>query len=415
MSAPGRKTGAPSPAALAAFFGLNAGVMAMMVTVVLVGLGEKMAERFLPLYIVALGGSALAVSSLNALDNFLSAVYSLIGGFVSDRLGYKKALVAFTALALFGYLIVILIPDWRAVLVGSVFFIAWTAISLPAIMSLVTSAVAANKRTMGTTVHSFVRRIPMALGPLIGGFVIAALGERNGLIVAFTVAFVLGLISIFVILRFMPEPVRKPGLKAAGFLDGLRGLRGRLGVLLLSDTLVRFAEHIPYPFVVIWVVTNKGLGEASFGILTAIEMATAMLVYIPVAYLADRGSKKPFVAATFAFFSIFPLILLFSGSFATMVLAFIVRGLKEFGEPTRKTLINELAPEATRAVTFGTYYLIRDIAVSIAALLAGLLWSASPALMFVTASCFGLAGFLVFLIFGSDAGRVGGVDAQSSS
>ncbi len=129
-----------------------------------------------------------------------------------------------------------------------------------------------------------------------------------------------------------------------------------------------------------------------------------MLVYLPVAYLADRGSKKPFVAATFGFFSIFPALVLFSGSFPTMILAFVVRGLKEFGEPTRKTLISELSPEATRAVTFGTYYLIRDVAVRAAASFGGLLWSASPALALLTVSGFGLAGFLVFAFFGKDSG-----------
>jgi hypothetical protein len=52
-----------------------------------------------------------------------------------------------------------------------------------------------------------------------------------------------------------------------------------------------------------------------FGLLTTIEMVTAMLVYIPVAYLADRSTKKPFVLMTFIFFSFFPLVLLYSRSF----------------------------------------------------------------------------------------------------
>ena len=43
-----------------------------------------------------------------------------------------------------------------------------------------------------------------------------------------------------------------------------------------------------------------------FGVLAAIEMATAVVVYIPVAYLADRSTKKPFVAITFIFFTLFP-------------------------------------------------------------------------------------------------------------
>jgi hypothetical protein len=62
------------------FLGLNASMIAMIVLVVFLGLGEKMAERFLPLYLVALGGSTIAVGSLNAMDNLLSALYSFPGG-----------------------------------------------------------------------------------------------------------------------------------------------------------------------------------------------------------------------------------------------------------------------------------------------------------------------------------------------
>ena len=48
--------------------------------VVLVGMGERMAERFLPIYIMALGGGTLAIGLLQAMDNFLSALYSFPGG-----------------------------------------------------------------------------------------------------------------------------------------------------------------------------------------------------------------------------------------------------------------------------------------------------------------------------------------------
>jgi MFS family permease len=138
--------------------------------------------------------------------------------------------------------------------------------------------------------------------------------------------------------------------------------------LLVSDILIRFAEQIPYAFVVVWCVKNNGISPFQFGILTTVEMIAAVLVYIPVAYLADRGTKKPFVVVTFFNFTIFPLILLFSTSFPMMVAAFMIRGLKEFGEPTRKALILDLAPEDQKAGMFGLYYLVRDVIVSGAAL-----------------------------------------------
>jgi MFS family permease len=167
--------------------------------------------------------------------------------------------------------------------------------------------------------------------------------------------------------------------------------------LLVSDILVRFCEQIPYAFVVVWVVENNHINELQFGILTTIEMVTAMLIYIPVAYLADRSTRKPYVAITFVNFTIFPLVLLFSHSFPAMVIAFIIRGLKEFGEPTRKALIMDLAPENAKAYTFGVYYLIRDVIVAFAAFGGAFLWQKSPQLNFLTASAFGLLGTLYFI------------------
>jgi MFS family permease len=161
-------------------------------------------------------------------------------------------------------------------------------------------------------------------------------------------------------------------------------------------------------------------------------MATAMLVYLPVAYLADKTTKKPFVVTTFMFFTIFPLILLVATSFWVMVLAFVIRGLKEFGEPTRKALIMDLAPDGKKAATFGLYYLIRDTIVSLAAFGGALLWDsstiqlladtfgvghslvpifqsiASPTLNLVAAFGFGVAGTIYFSLFGRDLGRSSG-------
>ena len=51
---------------------------------------------------------------------------------------------------------------------------------------------------------------------------------------------------------------------------------------------------------------------------------------------------------------------------------------------------------------FGTYYLVRDVIVSIAALSSAFLWNVSPATNFVTAALFGAAGTAVFILFGKD-------------
>jgi MFS family permease len=382
--------------------------------VILVGMGERMAERFLPIYLLALGGGALSIGLLNGMDNLLSALYSFPGGYLSDRFGTKRALLIFNIVAMGGFLVVIIFPAWQAVLLGAVLFISWSAISLPATMSLIAKVLPMNKRTMGVSMHSLVRRIPMALGPVLGGVCIGIWGERDGVRAAFVAALLLSFLAIVLQQKLIEDEAAKETGDNCQYvpekipLKLYRLMDPNLSRLLVSDILVRYCEQIPYGFVVVWCMKtiSSPVSALQFGILTSIEMATAALVYVPVAYLADKTQKKPFVVMTFVFFTLFPLTLLFCHSFNWLVLAFILRGFKEFGEPTRKALIMDLAPENCKAGMFGLYYLMRDVFVSIAAFGGAFLWLISPTTNFLVAFLFGVAGTLGFAFWGSDFAEV---------
>lgn len=394
-------------------------MVGLLAMVILVGMGEKMAERFLPIYLVALGGGILSVGLLNGLDNLLSALYSFPGGYLSDRLGAKKTLLVFNLVATAGFALVVAVPSWPAVIGGAFLFISWTAISLPATMSLVARVLPKSKRTMGISMHSLVRRIPMALGPLIGGALIGAWGERTGVRLAFAGALAMALVALVMQQRLIeddrPTRATHSGEAGAGAVAAAadarpsplalaRRMNPALRRLLVADILVRFCEQIPYAFVVIWSMKTIAhpVTAFQFGVLTAIEMATAVLCYIPVAYLADKSGKKPFVVMTFVFFSLFPVVLWFARSFWALALAFIVRGLKEFGEPTRKALILDLCPQEHQAGMFGLYYLMRDLIVSIAAFGGAFLWRIGPLTNLVAAAAFGVAGTIWFALRGTD-------------
>jgi MFS family permease len=394
------------------FLGLQRSTVGVLAMVILVGMGERMAERFLPIYMLALGGGALAIGLLQAMDNLLSALYSFIGGYFSDRIGTKRSLFIFNLVAMAGFTLVILVPAWQAVLAGAVLFISWSAISLPATLSLIYKVLPQNKRTMGVSMHSLVRRIPMALGPLLGGISIGVWGERDGVRMAFGAAVAMTVVALLLQQRMIEDdrPDRAPSSDAGGPtleknpLKLMRLMNPAMKGLLTTDILIRFCEQIPYAFVVVWSMKTitEPVTAVQFGLLTTIEMTTAVLVYIPVAYLADRSTKKPFVLITFCFFTLFPLALLYSRSLEWLIAAFILRGLKEFGEPTRKALIMDLSPDNCKAGMFGLYYLIRDVFVAVAALGGAFLWQISPQTNLITAFVFGIIGTVGFAVFGRD-------------
>jgi MFS family permease len=384
------------------FLALRRNTVLLLVALVLAGTGERLWLGFAPKYLETLGAGVLVIGLFDALQTFLGAVYAYPGGWLTDRWGQRRSLLLFNALTLAGYVLVLVWHHWLALVVGAFLFLAWSALSLPATFSVVASSLDKRQHTMGIGVQSMVRRVPMMVGPLVGGWLITRYGWEQGVRYA-----LLGCIALSaataVFQWFMAEPAAeasttttKPGVN---FLGVVKAFNPTLRELLVSDILIRFCERLPYAFVILWAMNHGGVSAKEFGWLVSIEMVTAMLCYIPVAHLADKYGQRPFVLATFVFFTLFPLSLLWANNFVWLAVAFAVRGLKEFGEPSRKALIIAQAPPDLRARTYGAYYLIRDCVVTTGSFLGAWLWSISPQVNFIGAAVCGALGTLWFWWF----------------
>ena len=384
---------------IADFLALRRNTALLLIALVVAGTGERLWLGFAPKYIETLGGSVLVIGAFDALQTLLGAVYAYPGGWLTDRWGQRRALLTFSALSVAGYVLVFAWPHWLALLLGAFLFLAWSAMSLPTTFAVVATALERNRHTMGIGVQSMVRRVPMAVGPLIGGWLLLHYGWVGGVKCALGLCIALNLITAG-FQWFMAEPApaggaatdgNRPGAPAS-FSDVVRSFTPALRELLVSDILIRFCERLPYAFVILWAMNHAGLNAEQYGWLVAIEMGTAMLCYIPVAHLADKHGQRPFVLVTFGFFTLFPISLLLAHNFTSLAVAFAVRGLKEFGEPARKAIIIGQATPALRARTYGAYYLIRDCVVTLGSFLGAWLWTISPQANFLAAAGLGAAG-----------------------
>jgi len=394
------------------FLALRRNTSLLLVALVLAGTGEKLWLGFAPKYIEVLAHGVLSAAQIilvigifDALQTFLGAIYAYPGGWLTDHWGQRKSLLLFSVISIAGYLLVLVWQSWLALLLGSLLFLAWSALSLPATFSVIATSLQSHRHTMGVGVQSMIRRVPMMLGPLLGGWLLTRFGWTDGVRYALALCIAMSLLTL-AFQWFMFEPDGKLSTEnknsnsvTLSFLGVVKTFTPALRELLVSDILIRFCERIPYAFIILWAMDHGGLTAQQFGILVTFEMVTAMLCYIPVAHLADKYGRRPFVLITFVFFTLFPATLLFAHSFAWLALAFVVRGLKEFGEPARKALIiGEVAPEL-RARTYGAYYLIRDCTVTSGSFLGAWLWSVSPSANFIGAAICGALGTLWFWWF----------------
>jgi MFS family permease len=388
---------------LAEFLALRRNTALLLVALVLAGTGEKLWLGFAPKYLQLLGATVFIIGLFDALQTLLGALYAYPGGWLTDRMGQRRALMLFSALSIVGYVLVLLWHHWLALVVGAVFYLAWSALSLPTTFTIVATSLETRQHTMGIGIQSMVRRVPMMLGPLAGGWLISRFGWTKGIQYALLGCILFSVLTMaFQWFIFEREPARQKAANdapARNFFGVVRSFSPVLRELLVSDILIRFCERIPYAFVILWAMNHAGVSARQFGVLVSCEMITAMICYIPVAHLADKYGRRVFVLLTFVFFTLFPVSLIWANSFGALTLAFIMRGLKEFGEPARKALIiGEAVPEF-RARTYGAYYLVRDCVVTTGSFLGAWLWSIGPRANFLGAAICGALGTLWFWWF----------------
>jgi MFS family permease len=184
--------------------------------------------------------------------------------------------------------------------------------------------------------------------------------------------------------------------KAVNIRGVWRSFHAALKRLLISDIIIRTCEGMADVFIILYVTNVKGLSVARYGALVAVQITTSILVYIPSAKIADRAGRKPFVIATFFCFALFPVAVVLASNSTMLIVAFVIGGLREIGEPSRKAMIVDFAREDLRARTVGLYYLVRSLTITPAAAIGGLLWKIAPEVPFITAGLIGIAGTLVF-------------------
>ena len=393
------------PHRLADFFGLKRNLVILLIAIFVIGAGEELWMRFVPKYLQAVGATVFVIGLYDALRTLIGAIYAYPGGVLVDRWGHRQAFIVFNVVSIVGYALVLLVPHWGAVIAGMFLFLSWTCFSLPASLSLVGAALEANRHSMGVGVQMVIRRLPMMISPILGGILIDQFGIVGGVRIALIVSILLSATTILVqrLFREQPKDSTRDVMPAAAnlerwtFWQSLRGFNGPMRRLLLSDILVRLCERIPYAWVVIFAMDYIGMSGEQVGVLTAIEMLAATLCIIPTSHFADKYRREPFVIATFVMFTLFPISLLMSRSFSALVVAFVIRGLKEFGDTSRKALIIGYSDPAKRGQMVGTYYLVRDLIVSAGAILGAYLWKLGPALNFLGAAAIGAAGTIFYI------------------
>jgi MFS family permease len=379
---------------IGAFLSLERNVTAASGAVFLLGFGEELWKKFLPKYLEALGASTPVIGLFGTAEDFLDAIYQYPGGWIADRFGRRRALFLFLSLACAGYVGYLLGPSWPFAFLGLALVMGWQSMASPAMFAVIGDSLPKEKRAMGFTIQSILKRVPVVIAPVVGGVIIASRGIVSGVHIGLIITLAVAALTV-VVIRFI-NIARLPH-QPANIFGVWNSFHGGLKRLLVSDIFIRTCEGMADVLIILYVTNVLHVSFARFGSLIAISTITTLLIYLPAAKAAERVGRRPFIIATFCAFALYPLAIVSAHDFGGLVIAFIIGGLREIGEPARKAMIVDFSEPQLRARSVGLYYLMRSLAITPAAAIGGLLWKVTPQTPFVLAGVFGIAGTFIFI------------------
>src|SRR5437867_8425304 len=183
------------------YLSLERNVAIASAAVFLLGFGEELWKKFLPKYLEALGASTPIIGLFCTAEDFFDAVYQYPGGWIADHLGRRRAFLIFIALSVAGYVVYLFSTWWPLLFLALALVMAWQSMASPAIFAVIGDSLPRERRAMGFTLQSILKRVPIVIAPVIGGFLIASRGILSGVHTGLVITLALAAITMLLVLR----------------------------------------------------------------------------------------------------------------------------------------------------------------------------------------------------------------------
>jgi MFS family permease len=329
-------------------------------------------------------------------------VTDLPAGLLADRIGHAR--ISIVALVLLAASCVV---GWNAasvdVLVGArvAAGVAVAILATVILSSLGATATAANRGKVMSFFH-VANNVGIALYPLVGGVIGAALGWRATFVVTLVLAVVAGGLLIPVLLRIRPASSASARARVG---DG-RVLAGRERVSAIVATnigvVANFINRHGFRNTILplYAATSLGLGGVSIATAIALMSATGLLVATPGGALGDRIGRRRIITTGLAAVAVGDLVFLLTNDLVTFLAASALIGLGDFFSSSQTALLSEVVPPEQRTRILSTYRFSADLGAFIGpVLLAAVMDIANAQLAIIVA--------VVILLLASAAARIG--------
>jgi MFS family permease len=352
------------------------GVWALGIVSLLMDVSSEMIHALLPLYLVTvLGASMLTVGVIEGIAEATASIVKVFSGVLSDRLGKRKLLAALGyGLAAFTKPIFPMASTIGWIVAARFIDRVGKGIRGAPRDALIADIAPPELRGASFGLRQSLDTIGAFLGPLlaIGLMVLAA----NNFTFVFWIAVIPAFLSFAVIVFFVREPDRRPGMKpvksplSRSELRRLGGAYWLVVIVATVFTLARFSEAF-----LLLRAQSVGLSLALVpAILVVMNIVYAFSAW-PAGVLSDRIGRFGVLAAGFALLLVADLVLALGGSIGAVALGAALWGLHMgLTQGLLAALVADTAPPELRGTAFGMFNLITGLAMLAASVIAGGLW-----------------------------------------
>ncbi|MEM2542720.1 MAG: MFS transporter [Candidatus Korarchaeum sp.] len=254
---------------------------------------------YFSLFVLELGGTVVDLGLINLASLTTLALSRLAGGYLADAVGRKRVIVPMTMLFALSYLLFIIAPDWRFLLIGSVIN-SLALMYQPALMALMGDILPEGRRGSSISIMNAPSQLLNLAGPPLATLTVSALGLERGMRAIFTLVMTSTLISgILRIFLIETRNVKiKPSFSQAliDYKDTLRAFRGDLGKLIMITSSVAGVYNMAYPYVQVYAVKYLDLSLEFWGWLSTLVAFLSTISLVVSGALSDRIGRNLMMA-----------------------------------------------------------------------------------------------------------------------
>ncbi len=351
------------------------------------GIGEGLFFVFQPIYLAQLGANTMTIAAIFSAFGFAMMIAHIPAGYLADRIGRKPLLIAAWTSGLVATWVMAFARTLPVFIVGILLYGLTAFVSSP-LNSYVTAARGRLTPARAMTFMSASFNFGAVIGPLTGGWI----GDHVGLRMVYFIAGGLFIISTGVLffLKSQPRDDHDPDSPPAKLFTNTRFI-GFLGIIFL----VMFATYLPQPLTARFLENERHLSLSFIGLLGSVNGLGNALFNLLLGQFAARTGLVLVQLCVVAF----SLLIWHGTGLGWYAAGYFILGGYRTARAFVFSQVRALIQPSQMGIAYGIAETFNSLAMMLAPLLAGVLYTRNPALVYPFALGLIAVAVVVSLVF----------------